>query len=196
MENEKKKNIVREHPMTYEDYASLDDGKRYELVDGVLELMSPAPSPDHQSISIEILDRFLDNCKDDYLIYGAPIDMIISETEVRQPDLVLIHRDRFSQIVRKHGIIGPPDLVIEILSPSSVKRDKQGKLHSYARFTIPEYWIVDPSNKFIEQYLLNGQQYSLPYVYAGDDKVQSDHITCISFSMEEIMENVLKAPED
>lgn len=196
MGNEKKKDMVREQPMTYADYAKLDDGERYELVDGVLELMSPAPSPDHQSISAEIYKRFLGNCEESYVIFYAPIDLILSDTVVRQPDLVLVHRNRFAQIVKKRGIVGVPDLVVEILSPSSVKRDKLSKLNSYARFAIPEYWIVDPKNRFIEQYVHDGQQYPLPNVYAENDQVQSEHIKCVSFSMNEIMANVIEAPDD
>lgn len=191
MSDAKKKGVIREHPFTYDDYANLDDGKRYELVDGVLELMSPAPTPRHQMVSLEIHKNFLNSCEENYVILYAPIDLILSDTMVRQPDIVLIHRDRFSEIVKKHGIVGPPDLVVEILSPSSVKRDKESKLETYERFSIPEYWIVDPNNRCIEQYVLDGERYALPSVYAEDDKIQSDNIACASFSMKEIMDNVL-----
>lgn len=74
--------------------------------------------------------------------------------------------------------------------------DKLSKLRSYAQFAIPEYWIVDPKNRFIEQYIHDGEHYPLPHIYAEDDKVQSDHIQCVSLSMHEIMENVPLAPED
>lgn len=195
MRYSKKKDVIRENPLTYNDYASLDDGKRYELVDGVLELMSPSPTPSHQMVSSEILRKLLNSCEENYMIFYAPIDLILSDTMVRQPDLVLVHRDRFSKIVKKRGIVGTPDLVIEILSPSSVKRDKESKLETYERFSIPEYWIVDPNNRCIEQYLLSGEQYTLPTVYEEDDRIQSDNISCVSFSMKEIMENVLEIPE-
>lgn len=109
---------------------------------------------------------------------------------VKQPDLVLVHRDRL-HIITKHGAIeGIPDLVVEILSPSSAKRDKKIKLDTYARYEVPEYWIVDPENQVLEQYVLDGQQYALPEVYAGDDNVRSRHIQCVSLSMNEVIEPI------
>jgi len=194
--DEKKKDVCSGRPLTYEDYAKLDDGKRYELVDGVLELMSPAPTPQHQMISHEIVNKLSDSCKTNYVILHAPIDLILSDTVVRQPDLVLIHRDRFSKIVKKRGIVGVPDLVVEILSPSSVKRDRVSKLQTYARFKIPEYWIVDANNRCIEQYVLDEKRYAVSNVYVEDEKIQSDNIPCASISINDILANVLEVPED
>lgn len=197
MSKEKKRDIVREQPMTYEDYANLpDDGNRYELVDGVLELMSPAPTTDHQLISYEIQSKLTESCKQNYVLFYAPIDVILADKVVRQPDVALIHRDRFSEIVKRRGIVGAPDLIVEILSPSSVKRDKESKMRSYARYGVPEYWIVDPANEAIEQYVLDDGGYRLPKVYAGDDKVQSDHVPCASVSISAILENIPEIPED
>lgn len=197
MGDRKKKDRVREHPVTYGDYANLpDDGSRYELVDGILELMSPAPTPKHQLVSHEIEMKLSRGCTKDYIIFAAPVDVILSDTEVRQPDLILIHRDRFLQIVRKRGIVGAPDLVVEILSPSTAKRDKESKMHSYAQYGIPEYWIVDPLNEILEQYELDGDRYPLPKVYANEDEIRSDRIQCASFSMKEILENIPQIPED
>lgn len=109
--------------MTYNDYALLDDGNRYELVSGKLELMSPAPSVTHQIISFEMQKTIGKSCEADYLILYAPIDVILSDMEVRQPDLVLIDRKHLD-IVSNRGIEGAPDIVIEILSTSTLKRDK------------------------------------------------------------------------
>jgi Uma2 family endonuclease len=195
MKSEKNPDKVREQPLTYDDYATLpDDGSRYELVDGVLEMMSPSASAKHQIISAQIQKRLVQSCEDEYLIIYAPMDVILSPVEVRQPDLIMIHRGRL-HIITKRGIEGPPDLVVEILSPSSIKRDKVGKLKSYAQHEIPEYWIVDPSNWLLEQYVLQEKSYELNEVYTEDDQVCSNHITCVSFSMNQIMKEIPDLPE-
>jgi Uma2 family endonuclease len=193
---EDKPNRIKEQPLTYDDYAALpDDGNRYELVDGVLEMMSPSASSRHQMVSGQIYHKMVQTCEEAYIILVAPLDVILSPTEVRQPDLIMIHRSRLN-IIKMRGVEGAPDLVVEILSPSSLKRDKVGKLKSYARHQIPEYWIVDPSNGMLEQYVLQEQRYELVEVYTGDEKVHSDHIACISFSMNEIMAKIPDLPDE
>ncbi|WP_010531735.1 Uma2 family endonuclease [Lentibacillus jeotgali] len=181
--------LIKEDNLTYDDYASIDDGNRYELVDGQLELMSPAPSVTHQLISAQMQKRITESCESDYIILDAPIDVILADNEVRQPDLVLIHRKRLN-ILRNRGVIGPPDLVVEILSPSTLKRDKIDKLNMYANFRIPEYWIVEPKTGILEQYSLHDAQYTLIDVFQEDEHVTSPGIPCISFTMADIMKNI------
>ena len=150
----KKEDIVRESNLTYEDYASLpDDGNRYELAAGKLELMSPAPSSTHQFISHRIVTTFTHTCEKDYIILFAPIDVILANAEVRQPDVIMIKRQRLS-IVTDRGIEGSPDLVVEILSPSSALKDRKVKKNVYANYGVNEYWIVDPVHETIEQWVL------------------------------------------
>lgn len=185
----KDKNIIQESNLTYDDYTSVDDGNRYELVQGQLELMSPAPTITHQLISRHMHNSISHSCESDYFILYAPVDVILSAEEVRQPDLVLLHRSRID-ILHNRGIEGTPDLVIEILSPATLKRDKIDKLKTYARYQIPEYWIVEPSSGILEQYTLQGKQYKIYNVYQQDDLVTSPNVPCISFTMKEIMENI------
>jgi Uma2 family endonuclease len=195
MKSDNQPDKVKEQPLTYEDYAALpDDGNRYELASGVLEMMSPSASAKHQMISFQIQKTISQSCDNEYYILNAPMDVILSPVEVRQPDLVMIHRSRL-HIITKRGVEGPPDLVIEILSPSSIKRDKVGKLKSYAKYEIPEYWIVDPSNEVLEQYVLQEKSYELNEVYTEDDQICSHHITCVSFSMNQIMKEIPDLPE-
>ena len=143
-------NILKESGLTYEDYAALDNQNRYELVKGQLELMSPSPTTTHQLLVSEINEHLSSKCKSDYFIFFAPIDVILSSNEVRQPDIALVDRKRID-ILTNRGIEGAPDLIIEILSPSSLKRDKIDKLKTYDHFSIPEYWIVDPKSVSLEQ---------------------------------------------
>jgi len=98
--------LIKESPVTYEMYAEMvDDGNRYEISDGVLELMSPSPTTTHQSFVYELQYKLNTSCRNEYIIYSSPVDVILSATEVRQPDLVLIHRSRMG-IIEKRGING------------------------------------------------------------------------------------------
>lgn len=185
----KKKGFLKETNLTYDDYASMDDQNRYELVNGQLELMSPAPTTIHQMILIALNEQFLINCKSDYFILFAPIDVILSKNEVRQPDITLINRERVD-ILTMRGIEGAPDLVVEILSPSSLKRDKIDKLLTYAQYKIPEYWIVDPTSGILEQFVIVGDRYELINVFQGEETVTSPNITCVAFTMKTILDEI------
>lgn len=188
------KPIIKEGPVTYDDYAQLpDDGKRYEIANGVLELMTPAPSPKHQVIITQILTALMNSCQLDYMIFASPIDLILSNTEVRQPDLVIVPRSKMNIITRR-GIEGIPSLVGEVLSPQSIKRDRFNKLKVYAQYHIPEYWIIDPANEVLEQYVLAENEYQLLYVYGREDMVQSEQLKCVSFSMDKIFDAADELP--
>jgi len=187
--------LIKESPVTYEMYAEMiDDGNRYEISDGVLELMSPAPTPAHQSFVNELQYKFNVGCRNEYIIYSSPIDVILSATEVRQPDLIMIHRSRMD-IIGSKGINGAPDLVVEISSKHSRRRDKVQKRIAYAKYGVPEYWIIDLSNFTLEQYVLDGERYELIEVYAEDDTISSKTASCASFSMNELVQG-LPVPSD
>ena len=187
--------VIRESPVTYELYANMiDDGNRYEISDGVLELMSPSPTFTHQSIADELLHLLKTSCRNDFIIVSSPIDVILSDTEVRQPDLVIIHRSRMS-IISDRGINGTPDLVVEVTSEHSRRRDKVRKRIVYAQYGVPEYWIVDLSNFTLEQYVLDGTRYELIEVYADDDTIRSLTMPCASFSMNEIVQSLPVPPD-
>lgn len=190
-DNGTNKDKIRESGLTYDDYASLDDGNRYELAGGQLELMSPAPTLTHQMVSSEMYETIVHSCKEDYIILYAPVDVILSETEVRQPDIVLVHRERM-QILSNRGIEGAPDLVIEILSPSTLKRDKIDKLKTYAYYNIPEYWIVEPEIGVLEQYTLNEERFELINIFHENEPVSSSNVPCVDFTMGEVMKNIPK----
>lgn len=144
--------------LTYDDYAVLpDDGKRYEIIEGELH-MTPAPTTRHQRISIRIervlLDCLVDNGQGEVL--DAPIDVLLDPENVVQPDIVFIRRENADMIGEKN-IQGSPDLIIEILSPSTRRKDVLVKSALYARFRVPFYWIVDPDLDRIERFALDDQ---------------------------------------
>lgn len=193
MNAKRKDKKLREQPLTYTDYAALPGDARYELAGGELELMSPAPSPRHQAVVQHLFSHLTDRCHTDYVIFFAPIDLILSDTEVRQPDLVMIHRDQM-EIITKRGIEGIPNLVVEVLSSHSAKRDRQSKLRVYAEHGIPEYWIVDYAHQTLEQYTLTDAVYGVPRVYGQDDVVASTQVPCVALTMGQIIDAASDIP--
>lgn len=152
------------HPalLTYHDYAALpDDGRRYELHDGALSV-TPSPGTRHQRISANLGDMLRAYVKERGLgeVLYAPLDVILSETTVVQPDLVWIDASRRG-LVTERGVEGPPALVVEILSPSSRTIDRVTKPHLYARHGVPHLWLVDPEARVVEAFALEGGRYVL-----------------------------------
>ena len=130
---------------SYDEYRALPEtGPHYQLVDGDL-IMSPAPTFRHQDILMRLI-RFLDaHIEKNKLgkLLCAPLDVIFSDEDVYQPDLVFISNSRKSIIVPE-GLRGTPELCVEILSPSNKELDQKTKRLQYARFGLPELWLVDP----------------------------------------------------
>jgi Uma2 family endonuclease len=148
--------------LTYEDYVELpDDGRRYEILDGELEV-SPAPAPLHQQVSASLSFILGLHVRAQKLgrIYCAPIDVILAPTTVVQPDIIFVGAARES-IVTRRAVEGPPELVVEILSPWSVRRDRVAKAALHARFGIGHYWLLDPEERVLEAYERAGEEYRL-----------------------------------
>jgi len=158
--------------LTYKDYEALPaDGRRYELHDGELSV-TPAPSPRHQRI-VSALHLVLAphvNSRRQGEVFLSPIDCILSETTVVQPDLVYMDPTR-SRLVSERGIEGPPTLVVEILSPTTTGIDRSTKRQLYARHRVPYYWIVDPEARTIEVHVLSEGKYQLAARVFGSEAV-------------------------
>lgn len=139
--------------LTYEDYCSLpDDGLRYEILDGELE-MSPSPLIDHQRISINLAVLLREHVQAEGLgeVLTAPVDVMLADTTIVVPDLVFVSRDRAGLVTRR-AVEGPPELLVEILSPGSARRDRHTKAALYARLGVPFYWILDPDARTLDEY--------------------------------------------
>lgn len=137
---------------TYADYEKLPEGSPYQLIGGEL-VMTPAPTPYHQRISMEIgyaLVKFV-KARDLGEVLYAPIDVYLFETETYQPDIIFISKER-PTIIGEKKIEGAPDLVVEILSPSTAYYDLRHKMRVYEKSGVKEYWIADPIEKTIELY--------------------------------------------
>lgn len=150
--------------LTYSDYQLLpDDGTRYEIIAGEL-YMTPAPVTRHQLI-VGRLTQALMNYLDIHpigTVLAAPTDVLLSETDVVQPDLLFVHNDSQARITEKN-IQGPPNVVVEILSPGTSARDRQLKRNRYEHFGVAEYWLVDPNRDEIELLrLASGHYHSEP----------------------------------
>jgi len=148
---------------TYEDYLKLTtySDKRYEILEGEL-YMVPSPNTRHQRISRNlefILYRFVEERGLGEILY-APYDVILSFTDVTQPDIIYVSKER-AEVITEKNIEGAPDLVIEILSPSSQERDRDIKKKVYAKAGVREYWIVDPEEKAVEVYRMGKKGYTL-----------------------------------
>lgn len=176
---------VNEQPATYDTYAALpDDGFRYEVIDGKLEMMS-GPTVPHQVILRELYSVLERTCVSEYEILFAPLDVIFDNTNVLQPDLLMIHRSRL-HIVAKRGIEGAPDLVAEVMSPSSRRKDKMAKRAVYEKFGVAEYWLIDGDSRTLEQYALVDGSYVLHNHYEADEEVASERLSCVSFRPSEL----------
>ena len=150
---------------TYEDYRHTPDDKRYELLDGEL-IMAPAPRIAHQRTSRKIgnpLDAFVDE-NDLGEVFYAPCDVVLSNTDVVQPDLLFVSKER-SYIINEDNIRGAPDLVIEILSPSTAQRDRTLKRTLYALHGVPEYWQADTDAKIAMVLTLDNGEYKVAGIY-------------------------------
>ncbi len=146
---------TKEKLWTYEDYLKLDDDKRYEVIEGEL-LMAPAPTTYHQAVSRNIEFAMWSYVKKKKLgkVFDAPVDVVLDEHNVFQPDIVFVSRER-EEIIKERAIMGVPDLVVEIVSPSSLGRDTILKKNVYERLGVKEFWLVYPDMKCIEVLVLN-----------------------------------------
>jgi Uma2 family endonuclease len=145
---------------TYEDYLLFpDDGRRHELIDGE-HFMTPSPSTRHQRISrnlLTLLHNYLRQAKAGEA-FDAPTDVLLSDMDVVQPDLLFISSHR-SSIITERCIHGAPDLVVEIVSETTRKTDEVIKRKLYERYGVQEYWIVDPELEIIKVFRMTEQGY-------------------------------------
>ena len=154
--------------LTYREYEALPaDGRRYEIHEGELS-MTPAPSPQHQIITRNLF-RLLDahvRSKAMGEVLFAPLDVILSDISIVQPDIVYLDQTRLGAI-SKRGVEGPPTLTVEVLSPTTTLIDRSSKHQLYARYGVPFFWLVDPEGRSVEAFVLRPQGYSLAVRAAG-----------------------------
>lgn len=172
---------------TYQDYLNLpNDRNRYEIINGEL-IMTPAPKIIHQDISRNIgieLALFVQKHKLGK-VYYAPCDIVLSNENVVQPDILFILKENMN-IITEDNIQGAPDIVIEILSPSTGYYDLVAKKEIYETFGVKEYWIVDPKKQWIEIYILKENKYNLHQRADKAGKIQSHLLKWFEIDLETV----------
>lgn len=167
---------------TYADYLLWQFEERVELIKGKLFKMSPAPSENHQWVSMKLSNIMFDtvsqkhNCR----MYTAPFDVrLIKKNSDKEKDILTVVQPDITVVCDQkkldgRGCLGAPDLVVEILSPGNNKKDMQIKFSLYEENGIPEYWIVFPSEEAVQQFVLNERgKYEFKRFYNTDDLMYS-----------------------
>jgi Uma2 family endonuclease len=182
---------VKEKTHDIKDYKSLPEGAPYQLIEGEL-IMTPAPNPFHQMISANIFEkiRSFSKGKDLGIVLYSPIDIYLDNENVYQPDIVFISKNR-KDIIKDDGIHVAPDIVIEILSPSTAYYDIKKKFRVYERSGVKEYWIVDPEMKGVEIFSLTEQgEFALSLKVYDKGEIESKILTGFKMTLEEIFETI------
>ena len=150
-----------------------EDGRRYEIYDGEVFVV-PAPQPFHQRAVRELL-KLLDGyaLRNGGEVLASPIDIVFSEYDVLQPDLVYFSAARRHLVSANAPIRFAPDLAVEVISPSTESTDRGKKLQTFARFGVSEYWIVDPTAPSIEVLRLTSGAYRLHGKAGSGERAQS-----------------------
>ena len=166
----------------------LEEGYYYELINGII-VKKQAPKPIHQNASMN-LSRILSNYVFENKLgklFASPIDIFFDDYNNTQPDILFIKKER-DFIITDRGIEGSPDLIVEILSPSSFKRDKKEKFELYMQFGVQEYWIVDPYYKSIEVFVLENNKYVLAFEASEAGIIQSKVLEGLSLEISTVFE--------
>ena len=171
---------------TYEDFRNTSEDKRYELLDGDLVTIA-TPGELHQSVSAQLGWRLVQFASENNSgrVYHAPFDVVLSDTDVVQPDLLFISNER-DHIITPENIQGAPDLVVEILSPSTATRDRTFKRTLYARHGVKEYWMVDTTAIDVTVLLIGNRGFEVADVYGGSEALTSPTLGGFRFNLDDI----------
>ena len=158
-----------------------DDGRRYELYDGEV-IVVPSPFLRHQRVAMHIEAILLEYERSTGgIVVDAPFDIVFSEHNVVQPDIVFFRAARRHLVDDWEVTRAAPDLAVEVLSRSTEARDRGRKMALFARFGVPEYWIVDPARNTFEIYRLSGGEYQLTGSYGEGDVVTCSTLPALTF---------------
>ena len=150
--------------LTYDDFMLCpDDGKRHELIDGE-HYVTPSPNTKHQKVvgSLHLLIASWLKAHPIGQIFLSPYDVIFSDSDVVEPDLVYLSNERAAQVITPLHARGVPELVIEIGSKGTRKRDETLKRHLYQRAGVSEYWVVDPEIDVVRVYRREDDRFGRP----------------------------------
>ena len=172
---------------TYEDYLATPADERYELLDGDL-IMVPAPNIKHQRVQLELatqLSHFIKNRALGELLI-APCDVVLSDTNIVQPDLLFVSREREHLLSDGEKVRGAPDLAVEILSPSTADKDRGIKRELYSAFGVTEYWLVDPIAETISIYRQRGGVLAATHTFRRGQTLRSPLFAGLELHLDDI----------
>ena len=175
---------------TYEDYLNIPGDDRYELIDGEFILVS-APDTGHQTVEIRLGSRmyfFVEEDNDLGRVYTAPFEVVLTDPKginIIQPDIIFVSKER-EHIITPANIQGAPDLIVEILSPSTGRRDRTTKRDLYARHGVEEYWIADPEAQTVIVMLLKDGAFETVGEYVIEDTLISPTLEGFSVRLDSI----------
>jgi len=194
--------LKQQQEFTYGDYLTWPDDERWQIIDGIAYDMSPALSLDHQYILVELSRQIATYLMDKSCrIFTSPVDVIFFKADedikdakdVIQPDIIIVcdHKK-----IKNHKVCaGAPDLIIEILSPSTGKLDLKDKFKLYEREGVKEYWIVDPVHKTVHVYILKNNKYIRPEIYTEDDKIKVGLFPDLQVDLSLVFRDYIQEPE-
>ncbi|MCI5158845.1 MAG: Uma2 family endonuclease [Candidatus Electrothrix sp. AUS1_2] len=176
----------KQHQSALERFLALPEGTACQLIAGEL-IMSPAPIPLHQYIVAHICMKMLQfvEAADLGQVFVAPIDVRLNERNIFQPDILFISKEKAS-LIGKRMIESPPDLVAEVLSPSSAYHDLRTKFRAYEQAGVQEYWIVDPERKSVEVFVNSAGKFELRQEVEGEGAVRSVLLQGLSIDLADI----------
>ncbi len=172
---------------TYEDYLKLpDDRNRYEIINGEL-VMTPAPKIAHVEAISNLMRELTSFVKENKLgkVYTASCDVLLGEENVVQPDILFIAKAN-KKVITEDNVKGAPDLIIEVLSPTTAYYDLIEKKELYEKFGVKEYWIVDPKKQWVEIYVLEDKKYKLHQRVEKSGEIRSLIIKGFKLALREI----------
>jgi len=171
---------------TYNQYIAFpDDGKRYEIANGIL-LLVPSSTGSHQDTVGEVFFHLRSHVKLPGLglVSQAPSVVELSSKDVFQPDIFVVMNVHFDRVQEKK-FVGAPDLIVEVASPGTVAFDRLTKYDAYERTGVPEYWIVNLERRTVEVFVLEGDKFQSLGVFHGDQRVPSRLISWLSVRVEQ-----------
>ncbi|MGH2706213.1 MAG: Uma2 family endonuclease [Actinomycetota bacterium] len=172
---------------TYQDLLAMPETNRIvELIGGEL-LVTPSPSVRHQKVVMKIGFRLSLHCDingGEVLI--APLDVYFSEADVVEPDVIYVRPENVARIEERR-LVGPPDITVEVSSPSTRQIELGGKLRLYEANGVPEYWFVNLESDRLEVYRLGDQGYGLPALYGRGDVLESPLLPGLAIAVGEIL---------
>lgn len=185
---------LQEKKITVEEFREMEfpdtDHFIYELINGIL-MRKASPKVPHQRVSMRLSVLFGKWIEKNQAgeFFAAPMDVFFDTYNQAQPDLFFIKNERNFIIDERDGtVMGAPDLIIEIVSPGSIKADRIIKKELYEQFGVKEYWITDPNNRALEIYVLKENTYFLHQILEIEGKIQSTILTDFEADVKDIFE--------